>query len=47
MPLPTDAGSDVPDTHRITRGGRRKRNEYALVAWYFAYLYPYEQHANT
>ncbi|EWG47577.1 hypothetical protein FVEG_07645 [Fusarium verticillioides 7600] len=32
MPLTIDAGSDAPDTQRITRGGRRKRNEYALVA---------------
>ncbi|KAG4281148.1 hypothetical protein FPRO06_10053 [Fusarium proliferatum] len=27
MSLPTDARSDVSDTQRITRGGRRKRNE--------------------
>ncbi|KAI7760687.1 hypothetical protein LZL87_007899 [Fusarium oxysporum] len=26
------AKTDAPDTQRITRGGRRKRNEYALVA---------------
>ncbi|KAG4253139.1 hypothetical protein FPRO03_07099 [Fusarium proliferatum] len=32
MSLPTDARSDVSDIQRITRGGRRKRNEYALVA---------------
>ncbi|KAI1029999.1 hypothetical protein LB504_010402, partial [Fusarium proliferatum] len=32
MSLSIDAINDVPDTQRITRGGRRKRNEYALVA---------------
>jgi len=34
MSLPIDTRTDAPDTQRITRGGRRKRNEYALVAWY-------------
>ncbi|KAH7178854.1 hypothetical protein DER46DRAFT_495837 [Fusarium sp. MPI-SDFR-AT-0072] len=32
MSLPIDTRTDAPDTQRITRGGRRKRNEYALVA---------------
>ncbi|KAL7765137.1 hypothetical protein ACKLNR_003053 [Fusarium oxysporum f. sp. zingiberi] len=29
---PIDTRNDAPDTQRFTRGGRRKRNEYALVA---------------
>lgn len=41
-----DTRNDAPDTQRFTRGGRRKRNEYALVAWYFVTLYPYIQDAD-
>lgn len=47
MSLPTDTRNDAQDTQRITRGGRRKRNEYALVAWYFLTLYPNIQDADT
>ncbi|RKK92572.1 hypothetical protein BFJ68_g10707 [Fusarium oxysporum] len=32
MSQPIDTRNDAPDTQRFTRGGRRKRNEYALVA---------------
>jgi hypothetical protein len=46
MSLPIVSSKDAPDTQRITRSVRRKRNEYTLIAWSVT-LHPYLQYANT